>query len=1286
MSQYIYNKYSKVILVLLFASIHFQYIFSQEVITLRESIIWENLKEENHQLKNDNQIPWFKGALRTQYDLSIPVFLKKIPLRNWILPEVSVTSLATKEHIIIESELIQEEIKIWYEVVQERSDIYLVVTLVPIVHQNGYTRLVESFELNVILHNDDKITRGGGWRNQEFKSSSVLANGIFQKIGVKNSGITRLSHDFITGTLGISTNQLTTNSIKIYGNRGGILEEEIARPRIDDLEEIPYILVGGDDGRFDNGDYILFYAEGSSTYKMRDELYTFQNGIYDEYNYFFITNNSLEKKSIGMTAQPTVVEREFNSYTSHQRWEEDKVNLLDEFVSAQGSGKDWYSDYFGDVARSRNYTERFDPEGFVLGKNLMLRLAYAGRSITSHSLSGVFNGTNFNIPIAPVNTANIEALYARRVTQTISSPFTGTSDVEITLEISGASNAEGWLDYLELIGEKRLEFNGNTLRFYHTESGQQSRVSYTIANATSNLHIWDITDPLNTNAVMPSLESGSARFSANTDDRLKEYIVFDPGISHPLPEYIGTVPNQNIHSINEAELAIIYHPDFENAALKLMNHRVQNGIQTIAVSTDKLFNEFAGGKRDVTGIRDFSRMLYKRSPSYQYLLLMGDASFDYKHIGQNYPDHNFVPAYQTSESLHPIEAFPADDFYGLLSDNEGSDLRGQLEIGVGRLPAKTAEEAEIMVNKIIMYETDPQALGDWRLRIGFSADDGDFNTHFRQAERISGKTELKFPLYNQQKIYFDAYVRESTSGGGRYPGATQAINNNILKGLLVLNYLGHGGPKGWAQERVLQVRDIQSWDNPNKLPLLITATCSFTAYDDPRLESAGEISIVREKGGAIGLMTTVRAVFSLENERLTAEVFDTLFSLENLQSLKLGEIMRRAKNNNWQDTIRVNARKFALIADPSMSLAIPKHKILVTSINDIPLESFTDTIGALQHVKISGIITNQTGQVLNNFHGTVFPTVFDKKSKITTLGNEPRSRVEDFELFSSILFKGSATVSSGLFDFDFIVPSDINYTPGFGRISLYATNTSNEDAGGFYNQMTIGGAASSEIADKEGPVIDLFINDENFITGGITNTSPNLIIKLFDESGINVTGAGIGHDLTAVLDGDEQNPIILNEFYVAEKDNFKAGSVEFPLHNLSPGHHTLTVKAWDVVNNSSESYIEFRVIESEDGAIERVFNFPNPFSTNTEFMFEHDLAGTELDILLRIYTISGKIVKTIEHTIFSPGNRISEIYWDGRDDYGDKLGIGVYPYKILVKDKESGLKRESKFQKLVLIR
>ena len=733
-------------------------------------------------------------------------------------------------------------------------------------------------------------------------------------------------------------------------------------------------------------------------------------------------------------------------------------------------------------------------------------------------------------------------------------------------------------------------------------------------------------------------------------------------------------------------MVIIYHPDFASAADRLADHRSEySNLDVATVNIQKLYNEFSSGRQDPTAIRDFVKMLYDRnSEKFRFLLLLGDGSFDFRNItGQG---KNYVPVYETDNSLSPIYAFPSDDYYALLTEEEGPDLNGALDISVGRIPVRTTTEANTVIQKIIDYDSNPASLGDWRNRLTFNADDEDSNVHVNQADEIAQQTRDRHPIFNVNKIFFDAYQQTSTPGGERFPKATEAINRDMFKGLLVMNYMGHGGSKGWAQERVLTNSDIDSWNNYYSLPLFVTATCSFTGYDEPSITTAGEQAFLKEDGGVIALYTTVRAVFSFANKRLTEAVFDTIFQEVNAEVLPIGEILRRAKNSNQEDTSGTNARKFTLIGDPAMQLAIPQHNVITTKINGQDVGSgVLDTIRALEKVTIEGVIQDRDGNMLNDFNGRVYPTIYDKEITVSTLGQNDGSPVKNFELQRSILFKGKASVTNGTFKFTFVVPKDINYEYDTGKISYYAENGQNADARGFFEEFIIGGTNPNGINDDQGPLVEVFMDSEDFVFGGLTSPNPTLLVKLADDNGINVVGNSIGHDLTGVLDQNTQNTYILNDFYESELDDYTKGEVRFPLFDLAEGLHKIKVKAWDIANNSGEGYTEFLVASDEEIALDYVLNYPNPFTTCTNFQFEHNLKDQQVEVMIQIFTISGKLVKTIEADQFTNGRRVSGIKWDGTDDYGDRLGKGVYLYKVKVRSEDSR-KSESDFEKLVILK
>jgi peptidase C25-like protein len=740
-------------------------------------------------------------------------------------------------------------------------------------------------------------------------------------------------------------------------------------------------------------------------------------------------------------------------------------------------------------------------------------------------------------------------------------------------------------------------------------------------------------------------------------------------------------------------MAIIYPAAFKEEAERLAQHRSEySNLKIAMVNVEQLYNEFSSGRKDAGAIRDFARMMLDRSPEdFKSLLLFGDGSFDSRDLYKLGGD--FIPVYETAHSTSPIYAFPTDDFYALLSDNEGGNINfGSLDIGVGRLPVKDVEEARAVVNKIIHYDTNPTSLRDWRNRITFVADDEDNNLHIGDTDDIAQYLSNKNPNLNVDKIYLDAFPQVSTPGGTRIPLANDALNNNIFKGTLTVTFLGHGGPKGWTQERILQIEDILSWQNMDRMPLIITATCSFTVYDNPAFTSAGELALLNEKGGAIGLFTTVRPVFASANERLTRQSMDTLFNKLNNERPTLGEVLRIGKNKTGDQS---NSRKYLLIGDPSQQLALPNYNVTTTKVNGHDISNgIIDTIQALQKVTIEGEIHDDFGNIVSNFNGVVYPTIFDKNVQYRTLSQDAGSPSFDFDLQKNVIFKGRASVSAGKFQYTFVVPKDIDYTFGDGKISYYAADEAlHDDAAGNYQEVVVGGTDPNALADSRGPKVEVFMNDENFVFGGITDKNPALLVKLEDDNGINVVGNSIGHDLAGVMDKNSQVTYKLNDYYEAALDDYTKGEVRYPLYSLAEGRHEIKVTAWDIANNAAEGFTEFLVVTSEEMALRHVLNYPNPFTTSTCFMFEHNQSiGVELDVLVQIYTISGRLIKTLEERIISEGSRLGNdncIRWNGRDDYGDPLGKGVYLYKVKVRSANTGdtvLKGESEFEKLVILK
>lgn len=1162
-----------------------------------------------------------------------------------------------------------------------------------------YEKLVQAeLQINVIPKNSPY---SGATRSRNFATTSKLANGQIYKIAVTNTGIQKLDYDFLKDLMGAEIDNIDPRKIQLLGNGGEILAERMDISVPDDLIENHIVVSGEADGSFDQNDYILFYGVGTKNWKFNENAscakFSHTTNPYTDESYYFIkigSANGLRMNNRNSVSSGTYTTSSYDALAHH---EVDAINLMEEEFALPPSGREWYGESFR-ITRTKAFNfpfqNRIESEPVIIKSDLATRVFSPGTATLK---------ANGNMVGTPINTATtriyIYADYAKRLVFPCSSPTLAGQNVNLEINLNHPSSAaEMWLNYLSVQARCQLNFTNGQMNFRDSRTVGQNNATYQITNA-NNVTIWDVTDPSHV-VIQDYSGSGNVSFGADASV-LREFVAFDHSQFYT-PLNKGTVANQNLHSIvSPPDAVFVVHSSLRDEAERLATHRRQHDNLNIdVIDVADIYNEFASGKPDVTAIRDFCRMLYEReTPSHKFthLLLFGIGTFDYKSIGDSRTSSNnpnLIPVYETPESMHPINTYTSDDYFALLDPLESMPIFGLLDIAVGRLPASNKTEAKVFVDKIINYETNPSVFRDWKNRLCFIADDEDNNLHFDDAEGIAFITEQKDSNYNIEKVYLDAYKQVSTSGGERYPDAKNSLLDILFKGSFVVNYLGHGGDDGWTQERIFTNTEINNLSNKEKLPLFITATCSFGPHDDATRVSAGELLLLNPYGGAISVLTTVRVVIASHNERLVRNTFNVIFNKKtNGQMLTTGEVLQMAKNNAAISP-PVNSRKYALLGDPTMKLAYPKYTVQNTSINGRPITSTSqDTIKALDLVTITGQIVDDNGTKINTFNGTIYPTVFDKQDRLYTLGNDPGSFANDFLLRKKVIFRGKASVEEGEFTFSFVVPKDINYTLGYGKLSYYAENNSTLDAHGYNNQIVVGGSNPNAPTDNQGPEVLVYMNTEEFARGGITDNNPKLLVKLYDENGINTVGNSIGHDLTAKITTPKQTEeeYILNDFYESTKDDYTQGTAIYPLKDLEPGLHTVKVKAWDVYNNPGEGSTEFIVAESADMALAHVLNYPNPFTTSTNFQFEHNYPYQSLEVQVQIYTVSGRLVKTINHDIHAENNngyRVDDIHWDGLDDYGDKIGRGVYIYKIFVQtegttDKN---KQSSDFQKLVILK
>jgi hypothetical protein len=1121
-------------------------------------------------------------------------------------------------------------------------------------------------------------------------------------LSILQKGVYQIKTDFIRSQLKLDPATIDPKQIKLYAGQSGMLPFAVNIPNIDDLEEIPIKVFGEDDGKWDPNDYIVFYAEGANTWieDIEKQSFTFQNNFYSNTQFLYLILSPQNGKRIINQKNQTESPQFSKESDQYNVFEEEKINLLEAWESAEGSGNEWYGDLFKN-AREYKYNNVFTFPGIIPTFQTKVNALMVLRSLESSSFNLTINDKTLRSNMAqPVNRldgefANIEDyvrpaelngkinLSDERINLTVSYPFpTGPAD-----------GSQGWLDYVEINTRCINRWTNTPLYLSDWNSLKESISGFSIENTTQDFQIWDISKAFDISAIEGNVSNATLKFSYISGGKLKKFVVFKPDNTLPIPVFISKIANQNIHASTSVDMVIICPSAFEKAAKRLAEHRIKHSNLKVSVHTvESIYNEFSSGKPDPTAIRNFARMVYQRGNQLQYILLMGDGSYDHRNI--NKLGNNFIPTFQR-DAYNPLYAFPSDDYYGILETTDNTDpLTGRLLVSVGRLPISSLQEAELIVDKLIRYDKQPEAFDHWRNKMVFVADDEDGNLHLADANEIADKVQRQQPTLNMEKIFLDAFTQVSTSGGNRFPEVTESINQSIFRGALTVTYLGHGSPKGWAQERVLSIPDILNWQNRFKMPLFITATCSFTAYDDPAFVSAGEEAFLNPNGGAIGLLTTTRAVFANQNAELTDQTLQSLFKRRNGGISTIGAALKEAKNNLSGSFITINSRKYTLIGDPSQKLAIPLRKINTTSINSqlINAEYKPDTLGALSRVQITGVIVDEAENIIEDFNGFIKPSVFDKAILTKTLAQDNGSYEVDYLTQKNIIFSGNASVTKGKFSFSFIIPKDINYQVGNGKISYYSLSENKmEDAGGYFNRFFIGGTSSNNIKDDKGPEIDLFLNSTSFVDGGLTHPDPVLIVHLMDENGINVVGNSIGHDIEAILDDNSKDIYVLNDFYTGVLDAPNQGEIRFPFKKLSEGSHKLSLKAWDVANNANEETLQFVVSNSASIALKNVLNYPNPFTDNTCFQFNHSLGNIPLDVKVDIYTITGQKVKSIEALwtgteTLQLGDCIS---WDGNDDFGYPLARGIYLYRISVStgiNTSQPIIGESKFEKLVILK
>ena len=1159
-----------------------------------------------------------------------------------------------------------------------------------IISANAIRKSSDNIFYKLTLFNGELISNTSVMQKSGFLNSSVLnSGGDWYKIGILNDGVYKLDYSYLLSH-GIISGNIQSDKINIFGNGKGMLNSVNGSERYDDLAINNIYINDGGDGVFSNGDYLLFYGLGPHVNSYTQTEYNHSFHIYSDTSFYFININgsNLPARLINSISTTSPVTHSISTFKSCQFFEEDRVNLLK-------SGSNWYGDIF-DVQTSLSYSFSFPNlsndsatvKSVLIGKSPISSTSFIVSSANSSITLGVnSSGTGYYSPAGRITSGTLNFI------PTLSDNI----DVNITYNKNGSFSSKGYLDYLEVCAQRQLIISEKDMLIYSPKSvGLGNVAEFSILNASNLDMIWEVTD----NNIVKNIDFTESQGLASLKvsyDSLRKFVCIS-GNNFSTPYFVENVIAQDLHALNFADLIIISPQEFFVEAQDLKLFHENEGLSVHLVTPKQIYNEFSSGIPDVTAIKQFLRMFYVRSnadPNLmpKYCLLFGDGTYDNKNILGH--GNNHIPVFQSSESLSVTGTFASDDYLAILFDGGSMSNTDQLNIAIGRIPINTKQEAKEMLQKIKNYSANSNSsiatcsngesssvFRDWRNIVTMVSDDEDNNAYFTDVEIMANKVEQSNPEMNIVKIHSDAYAQEVTPVGERIPDAFEAIKNKVESGSLLVNYIGHGGETGWAHEQILTNSTVNSWTNYNRLPVFMTATCEFSRFDDHDRTSAGELILLNADGGGIGLFTTTRLVYASPNEWLNRCFYDTVFDKINNIPQTMGDIYLATKNKFAITNGDPNYRKFALLGDPAIKLALPEYKIVMDSINGFVINSYNDTIKALSKVNVSGHVENLNGQILTSYNGTLYNKIFDKISSLSTLGTNSNSYVAPFSMWKNVIYKGKTSLNNGYFDFEFIVPQDISFQYGNARFSFYCEDSQN-DANGYNNSITIGGINTNAPIDNDGPLIELYINDESFVSGGMADENPKLFAKIFDENGINTVGNGIGHNIEAYIDNNTSESIILNDYYESDLDTYKSGEISYSFSNLEEGNHTLTLKVWDVYNNSSKAEIEFIVHNEQEIQLSHVLNYPNPFTSKTDFFFEHNQICDYLDVSIQLFTISGKLIKTINNRVHSESFRSEGISWNGRDDFDDKLAPGVYIYTLKVTNER--MESAEKTEKLVIL-
>jgi hypothetical protein len=1083
-----------------------------------------------------------------------------------------------------------------------------------------------------------------------YAAQSVLATGRWVKIQVEHTGMYKITDEELK-KMGFADPQ----KVSVHGYGGWPLDEDFRNPYIDDLPAV---------ATYRGNNYLLFYGKGAVKWEYNEQENTFvhTNNPYSLYGYYFLTDETGRREMETLAATANEASLTIASFDEYRVFEED-------LISVNSSGRELFGESFAAGGVHTMTSPVFRIPG-ITGEDGILNMRFIARPRSTTGIATLYIEGNplCDIRLTTVNAGNT---YTKAVAGTNSGVWKGAKNENpaISVGYNNAGDENVHLDYIRLHVKRTLKQYG-TCTLFRSIASRNNISRFVIRDANEHTVVFDVTDGINPKRIETQRNGTEVSFNIPAGS-LREFAAVQVDQEQGTWKVAGEINNQNLHALPQTDMIIIAQEALRPQAERLAGkHRTKDNLNVEVVNPQQIYNEFSGGTPDATAYRRFMKMFYDRSTTDadkpKYLLLFGDGAYDNRTVTtawKNVFTSNMLLTYQSENSLNQY-SYVTDDYFGALEDTPFST--SAIQLGIGRFPVRTPDEATVAVDKVLQY-MDNASTGAWKNRICFVADDGSAadsysNEHMEYADSLGERIRKEHPGFLVGKIFFDAYKKNSST----YPDVQQNIQKQLKDGLLVINYTGHGSSEQWSDEKVLSATaDIAHFSYPY-LPLWITATCDFTRFDNTST-SAGE-SVFLQKSGGIAMFTTTRVVYSSNNFQLNNNLIEELFTPDKEGHRQtLGDIIRKTKSKLY-DTNKLN---FILIGDPAMKLAHPEYRMQVTTINGNPVNTGEPVaFKALEKITVEGhILTPDGNTVATDFSGSLIVTILDSKQTLRTLDNNHTGNSFEFTDYPNTLYAGNDKVINGNFGFSFTVPKDISYSNDYGIMNLYAADeSSGREAQGYFNDFRVGGSAEQPEEDILGPEIrQLFLNDSTFSDGAKVNTTPFFVARLWDQSGVNISGSSIGHDIMLSIDNKPAWTYNLNSYYRLLPDTGGEGLVTFPLPDLTPGKHTAEFRVWDVANNPTLHTFSFEVVENLKPAIATVIVTPVPARERLQFLIRHNRPESALQVSIQVYDMTGRLQWHREENGSSAIDTPYAVDWNLTSNSGSRLRPGIYIYRAAIR-------------------